>query len=302
MEERRTFLCYGDLAFAEADTGGYALEQALCKADFFHKKALALYRGVRIDALRPVRPEAREAKAEQRQYALPYLLCRGKQPLLIFRIGEEPATEDTPPYPSGIPSLTLYQCGQAQVDALGETVDRILRQERQSPWRCSVTPVPARFWPQVMRLGLMERSLPGGRERWRVSEAGLEHGLSWGWYLDGGRLREGPCWSESARQSLEPLWSAPPGVSKSLASRLQGLDPGWYMQQKVLRFAQTPLGSYMAHFPKELEWVERELGVGPDDPLHQAAALVYMLLQATDEDTRQDAIDLMGFLSLPMIK
>lgn len=298
MKAEKKLPCYEDLAREDRSGGKQDWERALCGADLFRENGLTLYQGVRIDALCSVLPEP---SPKQAQYALSYLLCQGQQPLLSFRVGY-PAPDSVVAYPSGIPCLTLRRHGWELLTPLREAVDEILRQEEKPPWRCSISPVPARFWPQMVRHGLVECSLPEGQVRWRVSVDGLAQGLCWGWYREGERLQDGPCWDEKTRRRLEPLWEAPPDVPKSLSHRLQGLDPGRLIQQEVLQFAQAPLGSYMARYPKELRQVEDALGVGPNDSFHQVAALVYSLLRDADKDTRDEGIVLMGLLTLPMVK
>ncbi len=65
------------------------------------------------------------------------------------------------------------------------------------------------------------------------------------------------------------------------------------------RFARLEIGAFLRDYPKDLEEIEDALGVGPDTPLHQVAALVQERLSVPGSQMYDDGVELMFILARP---
>lgn len=297
-EYRKLPHCYRDLINEEPDGYDSALEKALCREPFFREQRLRLFRGVALAWLQPA-PGAPSVKGEWAKEQMSYLLCQGSRPLLMFQVSWERRKGAVP---NGLLTLSFQREAGAEVPlaVLRRSVERLLSSDEAVLWDYPMEPVPNRFWPQLVREGLVERDRQGDQLGWSVSAAGHSQGLSWLRWFEGGRSREGPAWSGQARRTLEPMWTTDPQGRRSLAGRLRELELGCGAGQAVERFARARLEAYLCRCPEELRELEKALGVGPDAPFHQAAALIQDRLCSGDRRVREEGTRLMRLLARPI--
>ncbi len=300
------YLCFSDLVEDERDVYDRGLEQELCRADFFQKCGLRFFRHADLTRVRSpaAGATARQEKEEAREPEDlgPYLLCRGGQALAALEPLRETGERRCPG--GGLTGLTTlsFQRGRAAeaVEVLERAVGCLLH--GQARWEFPVEPTPARLWPHLVDAGLVERHRrEDGRLFWDVSAAGRELGLCWGWSVEDGKLREGPFGSAKAVKWLEQVWPAKGKRERALAVRLWELERDEYGWEVVERFARAKLGEYLQRYPGNLEKLEDTLGVGPDMPFHQAAALIQRRLKDPDGQTRYEGIELMRLLAVPIL-
>lgn len=296
----RALLCYADLIGKEPDWYDRNLERALYRAPFFQEMGLRLYRNADISALRPIG----KGTPVQRKATVPYLLCQGRRALVAIQTFRGAEKCDWPHIcPRGVMELS-FQKGteERSLTILQQAVEMILSQEGDPRYSYNVTAVDAKLWPCLVREGLVEKNqLPGGQLYWGLSDEGQRQGLCWGWRFRDGTLWEGPLWSAGVREKLMPL-QAGTEKRRPFAERLRDLESGRNGQYTVEEFARTDLGTYMSRYPAQLAVLEETLGIGPDTPYHQAAALIWKQMGSSRKELCESGVKLMRLLAAPLLK
>jgi len=282
----------------EPDGYDSALEQALCREPFFREQGLKLFRSVTLEQLRPA-PGAPGAKDGWEEERAPYLLCRGRRPLVMFRVSRE---RRRGPVPQGLLDLSfLREAGTAvPLTVLRRSAERLLGSDETALWDWPMEPVPDQCRPQLVREGLVEQRRQGDRLGWTVSARGQDQGLSWCRWFEEDRLREGPAWSREVRRRLEPMWTDDPQGRRPLAGRLRDLANGRSGVEVVKRLADTDLGTYLRRNPEDMDELRETLHLGPGDTCSQAAALILKRLRSRDKLVREEGVSLMRLLAGPL--
>ncbi len=300
VTSNRPAFCYDDLAQRERGVYDHDLEQTLCRADFFRERGLRLFRHADLARLRSRATGVSAGQAGETEGLGPYLLCRGGQALAALEPWQGTRERCCPGSSlPGITMLSIQRGGETKtVEALEEVMDVWLYVEAR--WELPVEPVAARLWPHLVDAGLVERHRrEDGTLFWDVSAAGRDMGLCWGWSVEDGKLREGPFGSAKARKWLKQAWPANREKGRPLDVRLWALERGIYARSEVERFARLEIGAFLRDYPKELEKIEDALGVGPDTPFHQVAALVQERLSIPGSQAYDEAVELVFILACP---
>ena len=279
-------------------------ERALAESDLFCSRHLRLLCGVRLCDISPAQKGKfpREKKAPQGLFD--YLVCKDSAVIMAIHVRDNNPWYGTFCYVPHLPAEEIpgWKFARGQVTELLTALEAILRQRKETAWYCRLQPCPPELADSMSREILLETQSDG-------STVPTEYGMCCGLVRV---LRSGSSCAMSTAQALADLkeYLKTPPVCRNRGQvpfdqLLQAYHSGLSRSERanmelVQAVMRQPLSAYMAEFPEEMINLHNSLP-GECGTYGEAALAISRRLHASDNETCEEALDLMRTLAAPIL-